>query len=400
MALSIGRTLYNLTSKRDSVKSKSSLPRPDGDLIWLHAPTQVSHLRMLQLAVRLIENLGVTVLLTSPMPIAPQDHAGLALIQQPVPDDSASEAIVFLDHWRPNIILFSEGEIRPATLLEADDRRIPTLLVDARPPYLVKDREGWYPGLLRKSLQTLRHVMAIDDASVKALRKAGAISVDLTGRMEEPSFVLGHHEPERAALAQLMRSRPVWLAVCVPPAEEAAVIAAHRAALQQSHRLLLILIPNHPARAETLGQMIEESEGWMVALRGQVDEPEAEISVYIPEDTLELGLWYRLAPVCYLGGSLAAEGCIRNPMEAAALGSAILYGPRPGSFGITFGRLGGALAARAVGSADDLSQALCDLLAPERAAKMAHAAWGVASDGVEATGLVMDHVRRILDGEG
>ena len=72
-----------------------------------------------------------------------------------------------------------------------------------------------------------------------------------------------------------------------------------------------------------------------------------------------------------MGGSLSGQGCIRDPLEAAALGSAILYGPRPGMFGTTFGRLGAARAARAVGSPTDLAEALGDLLSPDRAARLA-----------------------------
>jgi 3-deoxy-D-manno-octulosonic-acid transferase len=104
--------------------------------------------------------------------------------------------------------------------------------------------------------------------------------------------------------------------------------------------------------------------------------------------------------VTFLGGSLAGSGCARNPLEPAALGSAILYGPRPGQYGTIFGRLGAARAARAVGSANDLAEALGDLLSPDRAARLAQAAWAVASDGAEVTEKVLTLIRRIMDGEG
>jgi 3-deoxy-D-manno-octulosonic-acid transferase len=136
-----------------------------------------------------------------------------------------------------------------------------------------------------------------------------------------------------------------------------------------------------------------------VAQRGLDQEPDTETEVYLPDSAAEYGVWYRLAPVCYMGGSLLGDGCARNPMEAAALGSAIIYGPRPGNFGAVFGRLGAAQAARAVGSAGDLGEALSDLLAPDRAARLAQAAWGLASDGVEVTDRVVEFARRVLDGE-
>ena len=85
-------------------------------------------------------------------------------------------------------------------------------------------------------------------------------------------------------------------------------------------------------------------------------------------------------------------------MEAAALGSAILHGPRAGVHGQAFGRLGAARAARAVSSATDLADALGDLLSPDRTARLAQSAWAVASDGAEATETLLQYIRRRLEG--
>jgi len=86
-------------------------------------------------------------------------------------------------------------------------------------------------------------------------------------------------------------------------------------------------------------------------------------------------------------------------MEAAALGSAILHGPRTGVAGPVFARLGAARATRAVASANDLGDALGDLLAPDRAARLAQAAWAVASDGAEVTEIILTRIRAIMDGD-
>jgi 3-deoxy-D-manno-octulosonic-acid transferase len=87
-------------------------------------------------------------------------------------------------------------------------------------------------------------------------------------------------------------------------------------------------------------------------------------------------------------------------MEAAALGSAIVFGQKSGRFGNVFGRLGAAVAARAIASPFDLAEALSDLLSPERAAKLAQSAWNVASEGADVTEQVCERIRRILDGNG
>ena len=253
---------------------------------------------------------------------------------------------------------------------------------------------------MRSALARFRAIMAVDEAAARAFRKGGAAlsSVAVTGRMEEEGVVLPGVEAERAELARLLAARPVWFAAGVTEAEEEAVLHAHRKALQHSHRLLLILMPEDPARAAPLAERLE-AEGWAIAQRAQDEEPEPEIEIFVADSPAEYGLWYRLAPVSFLGGSLLGKGPTRTPMEAAALGSAILHGPRTGVAGPVFARLGAARATRAVASANDLGDALGDLLAPDRAARLAQAAWAVASDGAEVTEIILTRIRAIMDGD-
>jgi 3-deoxy-D-manno-octulosonic-acid transferase len=395
MAYSIGLSLYNLSGRRSPATPGNRPPRPSGRLVWLHAPGADAARSLQELGRRLFEDHGVVALLTCYAPLGARD----GMILQPPPNDTPADAQAFLDHWRPDVAVFAEGELRPSVISLAAERKIPLVMVAARTPYILKGRDGWYPGLMRSLLADFSHILALDETSARAFRKNGAAlsAVEVTGKMEEESAALPCLEAERDALARCLSTRPVWLAVALPEAEEAAVITAHRAALRLAHRLLLIVVPADPARAEPLARRMQDDEGWHVAMRSADEEPEPETEVYIPDSQSEYGLWYRLSPITFMGGSLAGQGCIRDPLEPAALGSAILYGPRPGPYGVTFGRLGAARAARAVGSATDLGDALGDLLSPDRTARLAHAAWTVASDGAEVTDKVVQLVHDILD---
>ncbi|MFN7224792.1 MAG: 3-deoxy-D-manno-octulosonic acid transferase [Paracoccaceae bacterium] len=397
MVHSLGLTLYNLRPRRESSSAMVWPDRTPGRLVWMHAASAQAASGLLELSARLIDEDGVVVLLTCP-DVLPERKG---LVRWSPPADTPSDARDFLKYWRPEVGIFSDGELRPAMLHEANEQGVPLIMVDARAPYVLKDRDGWFPGLMRSALQGFQHILAVDEASARAFRKAGAAlsAVQVTGRMEEDSAALPCLEAERAALAKLLATRPVWLAAGLPEAEETAIITAHRAAQSLAHRLLLIIAPEDPLRAAPLAQRLANDEGWVVAERAEDQEPDADVEAFVADGTTELGLWYRLAPITFLGGSLAGSGCVRNPMEPAALGSAILNGPRPGPFGNIFSRLGAARAARAVGSAVDLGEALSDLLSPDRAARLAQAAWMVASDGTEATNTVIAVVRKITDGE-
>ena len=396
MPSSLGLTLYNLGQRREQAEGSARPPRPAGRLVWLHAPDAEAVSPMQALARRLVEEDGVPVLLTAPGQIT----AHPAVLVQPPPNDSPAEARSFLDHWRPEIAIFAGGQLRPAVMHEAAARKIPMLVVNGRAPAFLRERDGWYPGLMRSALARFRGIMAVDESAARAFRKGGAAlsAVAVTGRMEEDGVVLPATEAERSALAKLLAARPVWFAAGVTHEEEAAVLQAHRMALQHSHRLLLILMPEDPTRAAPLASALE-ADDWALAQRALEEEPEPDIEVFVVDNLAEYGLWYRLAPVCFLGGSLMGKGPTRNPMEAAALGSAILHGPRTGLSGPIFGRLGAARATRAVASATGLGEALGDLLAPDRAARLAQAAWAVASDGAEVTELVLTRVRAIMDGD-
>jgi 3-deoxy-D-manno-octulosonic-acid transferase len=264
----------------------------------------------------------------------------------------------------------------------------------------MRDRDGWYPGLMRSALAQFRHVLAVDEAAARAFRKAGAAlsAVAVSGRLEEESAALPCLETERAAMARLLAARPVWFAAGIPEAEEATVIDAHRAALQQAHRLLLILMPQNPARRGALAAQLEEAEGWSVAQHHLEQEPAPSTEVVLVDNPNDYGLWYRLAPITFLGGSLLGNGAQRSPREAAALGSAILHGARTGDHAADFDRLAAARATRLVSSSSDLADALGDLLAPDRAARLAQAAWTVVSNGTEVTERLMDRIRALTDG--
>ncbi len=395
MAYSVGLTLYNMGARRDAGRAEGRPPRPAGPLVWLHAPGAESLSGLAELGRRLVEEDGVVVLLTTDLV-----QSIVGLVVQPPPPDTAPDSREFLNYWSPEVLICAEGELRPAMLNEAAMRKLPALMVEARAPHLIVGREGWYPGLIRSTLTQFRKIYPADAVAERAFRKAGADAHTLQtlGKLEKAPILLPYLEAERASLAALLAGRPVWLAMAVPEEEEEAVIAAHRAALALSHRLLLILVPNDLARADVLTSRMERGEGWQVARRSAEQEPDPTIEVFIPDQPGEIGLWYRLAPVTFLGGSLLGQGCNANPMEPATTGSAILFGPRTGAFGQVYAALGSALAARMVASVDDLSAGLSDLLSPDRAARQAHAAWDVLSQGVEVTDTIVAKIRAIMDG--
>ena len=410
MAQSFGLWLYLLAKSRFAGAGMAApppvLPRPDGPLIWLNAPGPSSARAIAELIRRIAtERDGLGFLVTYP-PDAPLDTpAAMALFPrgvtlQPLPAERPGAIDGFLAHWAPDLAVFSEGYLPPALIDQTHRRRIPLVLIDAVPD---AGAQGWLQsslGVTRALLQRFTRILAQDAAAARRLRRQGAPAwrLEVAGKMEEATGAMPCTEAERDAMAGFLRSRPVWAAVSVPEIEESSVIAALRIALRLSHRLLLILVPEDPARGPALADFITSELGLNASLRSREEDPDEEDQVYIADTEGEFGLWYRLAPVCYMGGSLFGGNRPRHPYEAAALGSAILFGAVTGNHTDAFARLANAGAARPVRTALELGEAVSDLMSPDKAALMAHNAWAVSSSGAEVTDRVATLLLDVIDG--
>lgn len=391
--LPTGVRLYRALHGDAGVAPAPSWPaRPAGRVAWLHAPGAAAARGLGPLAKGLMQaRLADAVVVTCP---DPTDCPGGLVVAPPA--DRPQAVAAFLDHWRPDLGLWADGALRPVLLHMAAERGLPLLLVDGRAPDL--PGAGWWRRLMPGLMRPFRHVLALDDAARRAFLRAGAEpdAVQVTGPLEVPSRFLSVNEAERAALARTIGTRPVWLAMGVPEGEDDTIAAAHLSALRSAHRLLLILVPDAPARSAALAARLTEQFGLETARRSAEEEPGEEAQVYLADTEGEMGLWYRLAPMTWCGGTLSGPGPLRHPFEAAAMGSAILHGPETGAEAESFERLRRAGASRVVRLPADLGDAVGDLLAADRCARLAQAAWTVSSAGAEATQLALTLAAQLL----
>lgn len=391
MKRSLALGLYLLTARGGAGVGAVQAERPSGRLVWLRA-SRDSRATAQQLARQLEEDHPELTVLVSPRSgVEPR-------LESDAPAETLLGVQAFLDHWHPDVVVLIGDELPAILVTTCHDRAIPMIWVDVR-----FRGEGWLGGLMRAGMtrglvQRLRAILVRDADSAEALRRLGGaqLPVTVSGPIEETLDPLPCQEADRAALVELLGTRPVWLAAACPPSEEETVIAAHSHALRLAHRMLLILVPSEAERAPALAARMER-EGWKVAQRALGGEPDPDVEVLLTEGQSEMGLWYRLAPVCYMGGTLTEGGTSRNPYEAAALGSAILHGPHPAPYPDAYDRLAGARAARLIGSATGLREAVGDLIAPDRAAILAHNAWVTSSGGAEVCARVIREIVAVIE---
>lgn len=381
----------------------TALPRPDGPLVWFHVGSEAEAMGLPELIDRLREmrdDLGVLITTARHGPdelLAARLPRNVAV--QYAPYGTGPGVAAFLDHWAPDVAVWAENRLEPALIEATHHAGIPMFMIDARVP----DRPGWrwLPGLRRALLRQFDFVLAGDERAAAGLMALGVSKdrIEATGFLQEGTAPLPCSQAERDTLAEVLAARPVWLASGVSGSEIEMVVEAHRQAMRRSHRLLLVLVPEVEDDGPGLAKALED-DGWVVGLRSQDDEPEPEVEIFVADLAEELGLWYRLSPISVMGGTLAGTGRARNPFEAAALGSAVLFGPHMGLWRESYERLREAGAARAVSDGESLVRAVEFLLSPDKVAEMAAAAWEVTTSGAEATDRIVELVVDALEKRG
>jgi 3-deoxy-D-manno-octulosonic-acid transferase len=157
------------------------------------------------------------------------------------------------------------------------------------------------------------------------------------------------------------------------------LIEAHKALAGYFPSLLSVIVPRHPNRGEAIVRTIAAA-GLTPAQRSHEDLPTAVTDIYVADTLGELGLFYRLAPIVFMGGSLVEHGG-QNPIEAVKLGASIVHGPHVFNFTDVYEALDGAGGARRAGGQQDLVKQIGRLLSdPAARDSMAAASARVVSD--------------------
>jgi 3-deoxy-D-manno-octulosonic-acid transferase len=352
-----------------------SFERPDGQLIWVHGAS-VGEVLAMQPIVEHIRKRGFPVLVTSGTVTAAQTVAQRmpeGTIHQYIPLDSPRFLQNFLDHWRPGLALIAESEFWPNLLIETSSRNIPIVLVNGR---LSQRSFARWKGA-KKTAATLLSCFDLcltqDNDVAERLAELGARRVLATGNLKfdvSPPPADAHDMQE---MQRTIHNRPLFLAASTHRGEDEAIIEAHIEVMRKVPDLLTIIVPRHPERGGEIAELIQNYQ-LVPAMRSRNHLPDRGTHIYVADTIGELGLFYRLAPIVFMGGSLIKHGG-QNPIEPAKLNNAILHGPHVHSFANIYSELNRQRAAATVTDAHSLASSLLRLLDdPNLVSSMAQAA--------------------------
>ncbi|WP_315706648.1 MULTISPECIES: 3-deoxy-D-manno-octulosonic acid transferase [unclassified Bradyrhizobium] len=350
--------------------------RPQGPLVWIHGASVGEVLAAAALIERL-RALNLRILITSGTVTSaaivakrfPPD-----VIHQYVPYDSPRFVERFLDHWRPSLALFIESDLWPNLILAGAARRLSMVLINGRMSPRSFPRWRRMSGTISALLGRFDVCLAQSKADAERFIALGGRNVVTTGnlKLDVPAPPADPAKFER--LMATMRGRPMIVAASTHPGEDEILIATHKTLSGFFPGLLTVIVPRHPHRGVAIAHLVAAS-GVQVGLRSREELPHAATGIYVADTMGELGLFYRLAPIVFMGGSLVAHGG-QNPIEAVKLGAAIVHGPHVFNFSDVYEALDAAGGARLADGQEALVRQLGQLLADQEARQALASAGG------------------------
>lgn len=313
---------------------KPSIKRSGQKTIWIHAASVGESHSIMPLLERLHDEYkDYAILLTT----TTQSSAKLITKRLPerafhqyIPYDIPRCVRRFLKHWQPEIAMFVESELWPNLMMESQKRTRAMLLINGRMSKRSYDRWLKKRSVIAQLLSTFTIIhpgSRLDDTRFKNL---GAKQSRYVGNLKYDAPTLSSDAQVAGEILTAIGDRRVWVASSTHPGEEEMIAEAHQIIKDTHPELLTVIVPRHPHRSEKIAEMIDEKK--LAPARRSEKEPLSEkTDIYIADTFGELGIFYRLTGIAFIGGSLVPHGG-HNPIEAAQLDCAILAGPHMENF--------------------------------------------------------------------
>jgi len=342
------------------------VPRLQGTVIWVHAVSVGETIAAGPMVNRLLRsNPDATILMTA------TTDTGLAQAKKMfgervayayAPYDTPGAIRRFLRRVDPRILVILETEIWPNMIDQCHRFEVPVFLINAR--LSERSAQGYerVRGLAAPIMKKITWIAAQAEKDAQRFRRIGVAPecVEVTGSVK---FDVDISEETRAAALRCRQSlgkRPIWVAGSTHSGEDARLLEAHRIVLEQHPEALLIIVPRHPERFDSVAQLVTDS-GFKLARRSLEQSAEGA-QVYLGDTMGELMMLYGAGDIAFVGGSLVERGG-HNPLEPAAWSMPVLTGPHVFNFETIFERLQANGGVQVVQGAPELGRAIAGLVA-------------------------------------
>jgi len=312
----------------------SARPRPKGPLLWFHGASVGESLSLLPLIDHIHQQypahhvLVTTGTRTSAALMA--DRLPTHAVHQYVPLDTPKAVRHFLSHWQPTLAFWVESELWPTLITETKRYDIPMVLLNGRLSERSFRRWQRFQAFITPILSSFNHIFAQSAEDTTRFQALGCTKTRSLGNLKYAAPALSVDLGQLSSFQTILKDRPLWCAASTHDGDEALAATLHRALKPTNPTLLTLICPRHPERGAALAATLRQ-QGFTVALRSQDEALTETTDIYIADTMGEMGLWYRLAPIVFIGKSLITKGG-QNPLEPARLHCALLCGPHMDNF--------------------------------------------------------------------
>jgi 3-deoxy-D-manno-octulosonic-acid transferase len=279
-----------------------------------------------------------------------------------LPWDLPGATLRFLQQFRPDLLVLLETELWPNLLRSCSRQGCAVVLANARLSEKSARGYGRFGMLTRGMLQQLALVAAQAEADARRFLALGlpAQRLLVNGSLKFDVSIDAQRVARAQALKQQWGGRPVWIAASTREGEDVKVLEAARQVLQQVPQALLLLVPRHPERFAEAARRARTA-GLQVQVFSSGESVREATQVLVGDTMGDMVLYYALADVAFVGGSLVPTGC-QNIIEPAALGLPVLTGPSLFNFQRVSELLVSSGGMQVVADEAELATALCGLL--------------------------------------
>ncbi|MCD5994982.1 lipid IV(A) 3-deoxy-D-manno-octulosonic acid transferase [Pseudomonas sp. CDFA 602] len=300
----------------------------------------------------------------------------------------------FLDRVQPQLGIIMETELWPNHIHQCARRAIPVVLANARLSERSARGYARFDRLTRPMLAEMALFAVQTETEAQRFRELGARPecVTVTGSIKFDLSIDPQLLERAAQLRQQWQAtqRPVWIAASTHAGEDESVLSAHRALLASHPDALLILVPRHPERFDSVHGLCEQ-QGFTTVRRSTAQAVTAEVSVLLGDTMGELLFLYALADSAFVGGSLVPNGG-HNLLEPAALAKPVLSGPH------LFNFLEIAALLHSAGALEEVADAAALAVAVQRLFDQPQLARTMADAGLDVMKANQGALQRLLDG--
>lgn len=348
-------------------EGKPKMSRPEGKLFWLHGASVGESVSMLPLINKILETypdahvMVTTGTVTSAAVM--QKRLPERAFHQFIPIDNPVFTKRFVKHWQPDVVLWFESEFWPAILSSISKRNIPLILINGRISNKTFKRWQQFDFICKELLDCFTMCLGQSEEDAYRLRTLGAKDAICLGNIKYAGLPLPIDEKVKKDLQKKIGTRPLWLISSTHDDEEIRIAKAHKKLKEKYPDLLMIVAPRHPNRGVEIAELIEKTN-LKVALRSKGDKLSDDIDVYIADTIGEMGLWYELAKIVFVGGSLIPHGG-QNFIEPSRMRDAVIVGPHMHNFTEAMSRARKADAIMQIENIEELEHLVDELLSNE-----------------------------------